>query len=78
MKKKINKYEIPPQFLPRKTRPVHSSLYGFTNNLPIIFYVPKQNRAVVLVYSMHRNISTDNEKPKISYYHCNKGGALRR
>lgn len=40
-------------------------------------HVPKPNRAVLLVSSMHHHesVDSDNGKPEIiSYYNCNKGG----
>lgn len=39
---KKNKREIPKEFLPSKTRPVGSTIYGFTSNKTLISRVPKK------------------------------------
>lgn len=72
-----NKREIPPSFLPNKTREAGSSIYGFTKEISLVSFVPKKNRAVILVSSMHHSESTSNEtgKPEIiDFYNCTKGG----
>lgn len=50
-----NKREIPQQFLPNKERPVYSSLFGFTKDITLVSYVPKKNRSVCLISSLHHN-----------------------
>jgi hypothetical protein len=35
-----NKLEIPALFLSEKQRNVHSSIFGFTNDLTLVSYVP--------------------------------------
>lgn len=72
-----NKPEIPPQFLANNTRDVASSVYGFTNDLTLVSYVPKKRKAVILVSSMHHSASTDEETHKptiIAFYNSTKGG----
>lgn len=74
---KKNKREIPPQFLPSKSREVGSTLYGFTNKITILSHVPKKAKAVILVSSMHHTRCTDEDvgKPEIiAYYNRTKGG----
>lgn len=74
---KKNKREIPPQFLPDKIRAERSSLYGFTKECTMVSYVPKKNKAVVLVSSMHhtKSVDPDTAKPEIiAFYNSTKGG----
>ncbi|KAG5896932.1 hypothetical protein JTB14_030485 [Gonioctena quinquepunctata] len=72
-----NEKEIPIEFLPAKKRDVESSLFGFTKDLTLVSYVPKKNKAVLLISSMHHtpDIEPNNKKPEIiMYYNSTKGG----
>lgn len=74
---KKNKREIPPNFLPNKSREVGTTLYGFRGESTIISYVTKKGKATVLISSMHDRVCTDIETQKpeiIAYYNQNKGG----
>lgn len=74
---KKNKAELPPQFLPHKTREVNSSLYGFHENITLLSHVPKKSRAVLVISSMHHTASKQlpGEKPEIiEYYNMTKSG----
>lgn len=74
---KRNKLCIPVEFLPNNNRPVISTLYGFRNESTLLSFVPKKNRAVCLVSSMHHTIETNEEKKKpeiICFYNCTKAG----
>lgn len=74
---KRNKPEILPEFLPHKSRPIGSSLYGFTNEFTLVSYYQKKSKAVLLLSSMHHHKFTDtnNSKPEIiSFYNCTKSG----
>lgn len=74
---KKNKPQIPPEFLPNRTREPQSSLYGFTRDFTLLSYVPKQRRAVILLSSMHHSAFTDvvNKKPEmVSFYNSTKSG----
>lgn len=74
---KKNKRDIPKEFLPSKSRDVGSTLYGFTNQMTLISHVPKKNKGVCLVSSMHHCESIDENtgKPEIiAYYNSTKGG----
>lgn len=74
---KKNKRELPPEFLPNKTRVVNSSLFGFQKNIMIASYVPKRNKAVVLLSTMHDDdaINSETQKPEvIHFYNSTKGG----
>lgn len=72
-----NKKEIPIQFLPSKVRPVGDVHYGFTKDKTIISYVPKPNKSVILISSLHHEEKQDleSEKPEIiAFYNGTKGG----
>lgn len=74
---KKNKRELPTEFQPDKRRAVQSALFGFTKDKTLCSYVPKKNRAVILISSMHHNdeIDGDTNKPEIiMYYNSTKGG----
>lgn len=74
---KKNKNEVPAQFLPNKNREEKSSLYGFTEELTLLSYVPKQNKSVIMISSMHHGTEDDPESGKpeiISFYNQTKGG----
>jgi len=73
-----NKTEIPPEFLPSRQRSDESSVFGFNGYLTLVSYVPKKNRAVVLLSSMHHDDAVNAEqknKPQIVLdYNDTKGG----
>lgn len=74
-----NKREIPPCFT-EKGRPEFSSQFGFSDRATLVSYVPKKNRSVVLISSLHCAAEIDestNEKRKpsiITFYNKTKGG----
>lgn len=61
-----------------KGREVNSSKFAFTNNASICSYVPRKNKNVLLLSTMHMSCEvTDNDKAKpemIMYYNKTKGG----
>lgn len=73
-----NKACIPSDFQPRRAREENSSLFGFQERCTIVSYVPKKNKAVMLLSSMHHTgdiVVEDNNKPEIiKYYNETKGG----
>ncbi|XP_030752697.1 piggyBac transposable element-derived protein 4-like [Sitophilus oryzae] len=74
---KKNKVEIPAEFLPHKARKVGSSLFGFKDNITIVSHVPKKNKAVILLSTMHdaREVDPETGKPIILLdYNRTKGG----
>lgn len=74
---KKNKVQIPNEFLPNKSRTIGSSLFGFQKQISITSYVPKKNKSVILLSSMHDNnlVNSDTNKPEvIHFYNSNKGG----
>lgn len=48
-----NKAEIPKEFLPDKTQQAGSVLFGFQKDMTLVSFVPKKNKAVILLSSMH-------------------------
>ncbi|KAJ4451983.1 hypothetical protein ANN_03467 [Periplaneta americana] len=73
---KKNKREILKEFLSHKTRAVDSNIFGFANNVTMVSHVPRKNRAVVLVSSMHHSKTFDDVSGKpeiIAYYNMTKG-----
>jgi hypothetical protein len=73
-----NKPDIPTELQPSRKRPKHSSVFCFDRQLTLVSYVPKKDQAVILLSSMHHDmtISEDlNNKPEIIlYYNQTKGG----
>ncbi|XP_056639357.1 uncharacterized protein LOC130446872 [Diorhabda sublineata] len=69
-----NKREIPREFLPNKTRPVESSLFRFVRDKTLVSHVPKKNKSVVLLSSMHHEISVNEQSKKPEFYNSTKGG----
>lgn len=75
-----NKKEVPLEFLPKKSREVKSSLFGFTKSTTLLSYVPKKSKAVLLLSTMHHDAKVDPEsgadrKPEIlTFYNMSKGG----
>ena len=75
---KKNKPQIPPSMQPSKNRPIFSTIFGFHGPLTLASYVPKKNKAVVLLSTMHssKEIREDPEKKPeiIMAYNQHKGG----
>jgi len=76
---RVNRKEIPREMLPDRQRPVYSSEFGFADEgVSLVSYVPKRNKAVVLLSAQHRDAkvaSDDKAKPEIiHYYNATKSG----
>lgn len=74
---KKNEKEIPAEFLPQKERRVGSAIYAFQGDTTLLSVVPKKNKAVILVSSMHHEIESNPDalKPEmVAYYNKTKGG----
>ena len=72
-----NKPDIPPEIQPSRAREEHSSVFGFTDQLTLVSYVPKRNNAVTMLSSMHHDqaVEGDLHKPEIiTHYNAHKGG----
>ena len=64
---RANKIEIPASFLKNNSRIVESSEFAFQNHLTLSFFVPKKNKAVILVSTHHHtaDIDLESNKPKM-------------
>lgn len=74
----INKQrrEIPPAFLPDRHRNVGSSMFAFHESVVLVSYVPRPNRAVLLISTLHSQpeLNADGKPVIIDDYNGNKGG----
>ncbi len=74
---KKNKTEIPDAFQPHKTKATNSSIFGFLDEKTLVSYVPKPNKAVILISSEHHTDAIDesnDSKPEIIlFYNQTKG-----
>ena len=57
-----NKPEIPTLFPSGKQRDVHSSIFGSTNELTLVSYLPARNKTVTLLSSQHHDDTCKGEK----------------
>ncbi|KAL4154028.1 hypothetical protein QTP88_001861 [Uroleucon formosanum] len=75
---KKNKTDIPPGFLPNPKRKVKSSLFGYQDECTLVSYVPKKNKVVILLSTMHDgpdDINEETGKPEIIHdYNKTKSG----
>jgi hypothetical protein len=74
---KKNKREISPEFLPTKARQPGESMFGFQKDKVLVSFVPKRNKAVIQVSSMHDFGVMDEatKRPEIiPDYNMTKGG----
>jgi hypothetical protein len=73
-----NKPEIPVEFLANKNRRVGSTMFAFNDNLTLVSYVPKINKAVLLLSSKHHDHKVDstNEKPHTIFDYNKTKGAV--
>ena len=74
------KREIPECIKPGKSRETKTSIFGFNDQLTMISYFPPQNKAVILLSTMHHEINIDEEDHKkipeiIKFYNKTKIGA---
>lgn len=72
-----NKKELPLEFSRPLGRPISSSMFAFRKNCTLVSYIPKKNKNVLLLSSMHHDdeIDSDTKKPDmIMDYNMSKGG----
>lgn len=75
-----NKREIPEIFVSTKGRPVNSSMFGYGQDCLLVSYVPKVNKNVLLLSTMHDDDTIDKAtgeafKPEVvTYYNSTKSG----
>ena len=58
------KREIQECMTTAKSRQTKTSVLGFNNEMTMVSYVPKKNKAVILLITMHHRISIVEEDPK--------------
>lgn len=75
---KKNKPYIPSVMKANKTREQYSTVFGFHEKVTMCSYVPKKNKAVILLSTMHSDASVDDDakrKPEIiKFYNRYKAG----
>lgn len=72
-----NKRCVPTEMLPNRNRDINSSLFGFHDGISLISYVPKRNKSVLLLSSVHYDDETSgpaNKPQAILFYNKNKCG----
>lgn len=75
-----NKTCIPAEMMPARDRPACSTEFGFQENVSLVSYVPKKNKAVLLLSSVHYGTEVGghaNKPEAILYYNQHKGGVDR-
>ncbi|XP_071315182.1 piggyBac transposable element-derived protein 4-like [Trachinotus anak] len=75
-----NKPELPPALVSTRGREALSSKFALTDTHTLVSYVPKKNRNVILMSTLHKNAAvstTEDRKPLMTQdYNKNKGGYL--
>ena len=72
-----NKPQIPIEMQPKRGRQALTSLFGFHEHMTLVSFVPKPNKAVMLLSTMHHDAKVDaaSSKPDIVlFYNETKGG----
>lgn len=71
-----NKRFVPPEFKPQNRRPIGENLFGFRLFITISSHVPKKNKAVIFLSSLHREpVVEESGKSAINlYYNETKAG----
>jgi len=72
---KQNKRETSQEFKPARQRDENSPIFGFSKDLTLVSYVPKKNKSVVLLSSLHHGseICSNSGKPEtIEFYNRTK------
>ena len=72
-----NNRDVPAEFLADRSRPAGSSMFGFSGPKTLVSYVPKRNKAVLLLSTLHNDDKVDEktQKPEIiTDYNKTKGG----
>ena len=72
-----NKAEIPAEMKPNNNREVYSSMFGFKDQVTLVSYVPKKDKSVKALSTMHHDTAVEGEdrKPEIIlHYNATKSG----
>lgn len=66
-----NKRELPFELLPSNTRPQKSSIFAYQDDVTLVSYCPKQNKAVLVLSTMHSDgtVDEDTQKPDIILFY---------
>ncbi len=74
---KKTKQKYTDEFQPHKTKATNSSIFGFLDEKTLVSYVPKPNKAVILISSEHHtdeiDESNDSKTEIILFYNQTKG-----
>ena len=72
-----NKKELPVKMKPSSNREVYSSIFGFKDQVTLVSYVPKKNKFVKALSTMHHDTAVEGEDQKpeiIMHYNATKSG----
>lgn len=70
-----NKKFIPPQFLANRSREEGSNLFGFRGSFALLSHVPRKNKAVIFLSTLHHSARVEDGKAEINtFYNETKGG----
>lgn len=75
-----NKKQLPSEFVATKRREQFTSLFGFSDGKTLVSYVPRPNKNVILISTLHNDNTIDPEseekrKPEmVTFYNSTKGG----
>lgn len=71
-----NKTFIPPEFADTKRRQIGSNLFGFRPRTTLLSYIPKRNKNVLFLSTLHRKplVSSDGKSEINLYYNRTKAG----
>lgn len=75
---KKNKRCLPIEFKSSRSRPILSTEFGFGQDVVLCSYVPKKDKAVVLLSTFHHDalVSGPKDKPEIIHYYNNTKGSV--
>lgn len=76
-----NKREIPQCFLDTKNRSLNSTIFGYGRNILLLSYVPRKNKNVIMISTMHDNGLINEslgaeKKPEVITYNSTKGALM--
>lgn len=75
-----NKRQLPTSFINTRGAAIFSSKFGFQKDITLVSHIPKKNKVVILMSSLHHNAEIDEstgekKKPEINtFYNTTKGG----
>ena len=63
-----NKAEIPAEMKPNKNREVYSSMFGFKDQVTLVSYVPKKDKSVKALSTMHQTLLSKEKTESLKSY----------